>query len=200
MAAALAAAALAVYIIRNPINPIDVGVERAVQSVAWGPLALSFPVFSYIGDAKGAVIVGLIFLLVLAFNRRAWPFALAASLSAGWYVLLSLLIIRPRPTTAQVLHVTEHPGASSFPSGHTIFIVTVVTVVMLCFGYRLLRGWARAAGWIVGGLIAVVNGLGRIDSGAHWPSDVLAGFLIAIAWIALVLSIRPISSRVTEET
>ena len=199
LAAAVAAAALTAYVVRFPINPTDVADERAVQSIQWGPLDLTFRFFSFIGDAKGTVIVAFILVLVLVFNRRAWPFALAAALSAGWYQLLSRLIIRPRPTTAQVLLVTEHPGASSYPSGHTIFIVTVVTVLMFCFGYRFLRGWARAAGWVVGGVIVLLNGLGRIDSGAHWPTDVLAGLLIATAWIAFILSVRTISSRVLDE-
>ena len=171
-------------------------VERALQAINWGPLVLVFPVFSFIGDAKGAIVEVVIFALVVIFNRRAWLFAALASVSAGWYALLSHLITRPRPTTAQVLQVTEHPGASSFPSGHTMFVVTVVTVLMLCFGYRYLRGWARVVGWILAALIAIANGIGRIDTGAHWPSDVLAGFLIAVAWLAIVLSLRPISSRV----
>jgi undecaprenyl-diphosphatase len=81
-----------------------------------------------------------------------------------------------------------------------MFIVTVAAVLMLCLGNRFLRGRLRAAGWVVAGLIAILTGLGRIDSGAHWPSDVLAGLLIAIAWIAFVLSIRPLSARVVEES
>jgi membrane-associated phospholipid phosphatase len=193
--AALAAVALTVYVVGDPINPTDVALERDVQAIDWGPLAFAFPIFSFIGDAKGVVIEVVIFALVLILNRRAWPFAAVASFSGGWYLLLSHIIIRPRPTTAQVLYVTEHPGASSFPSGHTMFVVTVVAVLMLCFGYRYLRGWVRVAGWVVAIVIAVVNGIGRIDSGAHWPTDVAAGFLIAGAWLALVLSLRPINHR-----
>jgi membrane-associated phospholipid phosphatase len=194
--AALAAVALTVYVVGHPINPTDVALERDVQAVDWGPIAFAFPIFSFIGDAKGVVIEAVIFALVLILNSRAWPFAALASFSAGWYLLLSHVIVRPRPTTAQVLYVTEHPGASSFPSGHTMFVVTVVAVLMLCFGYRYLRGWVRVAGWVVAILIAVVNGIGRIDTGAHWPTDVAAGFLIAAAWLALVLSLRPINHGV----
>ncbi len=200
VAAALAAAALTFYVVGHPVNPDDITVERDVQATAWGPLALTFPIFSWIGDAKGLGLEVLIFIGVLIFNRRTWLIPAVAAPTGGWYLLLSHLIIRPRPTTAQVLQVTEHPGASSFPSGHTMFIVTVVTVLMLCFGYRFLRGWGRAAGWVVAGMIVVANGIGRINSGAHWPSDVVAGLLIAVAWLALVVSLRWINSRVLPET
>jgi membrane-associated phospholipid phosphatase len=189
-ACAVLAAALTAYIVAMPINPVDTSLERDVQALNWGPLALTFPVFSSIGDAKGAIVEVVIFGLVLVLNRRAWLFAALATLSGSWYLLLSHVIARPRPTTAQVLRVTEHPGASSFPSGHTIFIVTVVTVLMVCLGYRFLRGWTVLAGWLLAGLVVIAMGISRVDSGAHWPSDVLGGFLVAVGWLALVLSVR----------
>jgi membrane-associated phospholipid phosphatase len=192
---AVLAAALTGFVVANPINPIDTSIERDVQGVNWGPISLTFPFFSSIGDAKGAIVEAVIFVLVLVFNRRAWLFAALASLSGGWYELLSHLVVRPRPTTAQVLQVTEHPGASSFPSGHTIFMVTVVTVLMLCFGCRFLRGWMLVAGWLLAGLAVIAMGIARVDSGAHWPSDVLASLLVTAGWLALVLSVRPVRRR-----
>ena len=91
--------------------------------------------------------------------------------------------------------MTEHPGSTSFPSGHLIFITISLAVVMLCLGRRYLPGWARPIGWAVVAAIVLDVGLDRIYVGAHWPSDVLAGILIATAWITLVASIRWLSDR-----
>jgi len=135
---ALAAVGLSVYVASHPFIPEDALVERDIQATDWGPLAVTFRFFSWIGDAKGLAVEILIFCAILIFNRRAWIFAGGAALSGGWYEAVSHLIVRARPTTADVLRVTEHPGASSYPSGHTIFIVTVTVVLMLCFGYRFL--------------------------------------------------------------
>ena len=195
VAAALAAGAITLIIVMSPNLAIDVTVERDVQATNWGPLALAFPVFSWIGDAKGAVLDVVVFIAVLIWNRRAWMLAVAGALTGGWYVLISHLINRARPTTAQVLQVTEHPGASSFPSGHTIFIVTVTAVLMLCLGHRYLPRWARPIGWAVVAFIVFDGAISRIYTGAHWPTDVLAGVLIAVAWISFVVSIRWISDR-----
>lgn len=192
---ALIAAALAVYVAGHPYIPEDATVERDIQSTNWGPLLLTFPIFSWIGDAKGAGLEAVIFVLILVFNRRAWIVAVAAAVTSVWYVLLAHLIIRPRPTTAQVLQVTEHPGASSFPSGHTIFIATVTTVVMLCFGRRFLPRWAQPVGWALVVLVVLANAISRIYTGAHWPSDVLEGILIATAWLTFIVSIKWISDR-----
>ena len=195
LAAALGAGAITLLVLMSPNLAIDVTVERDIQATNWGPLALAFPVFSWIGDAKGAVLDVVIFIAVLIWNRRAWMLAAGAALTGGWYVLISRLISRARPTTPQVLRVTEHPLASSFPSGHTIFIVTVTLILMLCLGYRYLPRWARPIGWAVVALIVFDGAISRIYTGAHWPTDVLAGILIAVAWISLITSIRWISDR-----
>lgn len=198
MVAAVAVGVLSAVVVAHPYLSVDATVERDIQGVNWGPLALTFPIFSWIGDAKGAVLEAVAFVVVVAVNRPAWRLAAAAALSGVWYVLLSHLILRPRPTTAQVLQVTEHPGASSFPSGHTIFIVTLTGVLMLCLGQRFLPGWAKPIGWVLVVMTVVACGISRIDTGAHWPSDVLAGALIAIAWLSFVLSIHAISGWRTE--
>jgi undecaprenyl-diphosphatase len=192
---ALAAAIVAFYVAGHPYIPDDATIERDIQSTNWGPLTLTFPIFSWIGDAKGAVLEAIVFLLVLVFNRRAWILAAAAALTGGWYVLLSHVINRPRPSTPLVLQVTEHPSASSFPSGHTMFVATVMTVLMLCLGRRFLPRWAQPVGWVLVVLVVLANGISRIYTGAHWPTDVLAGLLIATAWLSFVVSLKWISDR-----
>lgn len=191
--ATAAAGILTALVVMHPYLAIDATVERDVQATDWGPLALTFPIFSWIGDAKGAVLEAGVFVAVLVFNRRAWLLAAVASASGVWYLILSHLIIRARPTTPRVLQVLEHPGASSFPSGHTIFIATVASVLMLCLGDRFLPAWGRAVGWVVVGLIVLACAISRIDTGAHWPTDVLAGILVATAWLALAVSLRRVS-------
>jgi membrane-associated phospholipid phosphatase len=43
--------------------------------------------------------------------------------------------------------------------------------------------------------IVLVTGVDRSYGGTHWPSDVLAGILIATAWLTFVVSVRWISDR-----
>jgi undecaprenyl-diphosphatase len=196
VSAALAVAVITVIVATHPYIPADAAVERDVQSINWYPLSLIFPFFSWIGDAKGAVAEGLLFIAVLVFNRQAWRVVIACAMTGIWYQVLSHVVLRPRPTTAQVLRVTEHPGASSFPSGHTIFIATLAALLMLCFGNRFLPKWARPAGWVLAVMTAIAGAISRMYMGTHWPTDVLAGLLITVAWIALVLSVSWISNGV----
>lgn len=193
---AVAAAVVSLYVAGHHFIPQEVGLEDDVQATNWGLLALTFPIFSWIGDAKGFVLEIGIFVAILLLNRRAWIFAAAATLTAALYIAVNHLILRPRPTTSQVLHVTEHPGASSYPSGHSMFIVTVTVVLMVCLGHRFLPPRWRPVGWAVVALIVIANGIARVYTGAHWPTDVLGGVLIAAAWLALLASIRPVWARI----
>ena len=195
--AAVAVAVLTVYVVGHPFIPEDAVVERDVQSVPWGPLTLVFPFYSWIGDTKGAIAEAVLFLIILAVNRRAWLIAAGAAMTGLWYQLLSHVIHRPRPTTAQVLQVTEHPGAWSFPSGHTIFITTIVLVILLCLGYRFLRGVPLMVAWLLAGAVIFTGALSRVYTGTHWPSDVLAGALIATAWVCLWLSVPQVYRRMS---
>jgi membrane-associated phospholipid phosphatase len=195
IAATAAAGVITAIVVMHPYLALDATIEDDIQSTNWGLLALAFPLYSWIGDAKGAVLDAIVFIAVLIWNRRAWLLAVAGALTSAWYVILSHLISRARPTTAQVLQVTEHPASSSFPSGHTIFIATLMTVLMLCLGYRFLPRWALPIGWVVVAVIVFDGAISRIYVGAHWPSDVLAALLIATAWLTLVVSVRWISDR-----
>jgi membrane-associated phospholipid phosphatase len=192
---AVAFGILTAVVLAYPHGPIDVTVDRDIQATNWGPLSLTFPFFSWLGGPGGLYMQAVVLALVLLLNRRAWVLALAAFVGGLWYEVIVHLVNRPRPTVGQILRVTEHPGSTSFPSGHLIFITLSIAVLMLCVGYRYLPRWARPIGWaLVAGIVLAV-GLDRISTGTHWPSDVLAGILIATAWLAFVVSVRWISDR-----
>jgi membrane-associated phospholipid phosphatase len=185
--------ALSVFVATHLFLPLDATVESDIQATNLGPLPLIFPFFSWIGDAKGAVLEVAGFALLLLVNRPAWRLALVGALAGGWYILISHLILRARPDPSQVLRVTEHPGASSFPSGHTVFIATVCSLAVLCFFWKRLPPWGRIAAFAAVAAVTVAGAISRVWVGAHWPTDVLTGMVIAAAWLTLVISVRWIS-------
>jgi undecaprenyl-diphosphatase len=193
--AAIAFGILMAVVLMSPYLSLDATIDRDIQGTSWGPLALTFPFFTWLGGPGGLYMQLVVLALVLLLNRRAWVLALAAFAGGLWYEVIVHLVNRPRPTAGQILRVTEHPGSTSFPSGHLIFITISVAVLMLCVGYRYLPRWARPIGWAVVVAIVLATALDRINGGAHWPSDVLAGILIATAWLTFVVSVRWISDR-----
>jgi undecaprenyl-diphosphatase len=193
---AVLAGALTVLVYLHPVLALDSTLARDIQSVNFGPLTSVFAFYTAIGGPMGVAGEVAVFALVLLVNRAAWRLLVAAALASGWYFLLVDLMFRARPTVPDVLRVTEHPGASSYPSGHTILFVFYAVVLMLCIGYRYLpRTWIPY-GWALAAALVAIGAVSRVYSGAHWPSDVLAGVLIAIAWLSLVVAVRWISDPV----
>lgn len=195
IAAAAAVGIITAIVIMYPYLALDATVERDVQSTNLGPLTLAFPFLSWLGGPGGVPMQVVVIVLVLLFNRRGWLLAFSALVGGLWYLIVVNLVNRPRPAVGQILRVTEHPGSTSYPSGHLIFITISAGILMLCLGYRYLPRWSRPIGWAVVAVLVLAVGLDRIYVGAHWPSDVVAGLLIAIAWLALVVSLRRVSDR-----
>jgi undecaprenyl-diphosphatase len=72
----------------------------------------------------------------------------------------------------------------SFPSGHASNATLAAGVLLLVFLPFAGRGAARAALWAAALLITVLTGLSRVALGVHFASDVLGGWLLAVAVLA----------------
>ncbi|MEV7688904.1 phosphatase PAP2 family protein [Streptomyces bungoensis] len=100
--------------------------------------------------------------------------ALAQLIANG---LCKQLADRPRPPKEWIPHdeVHDRPDSSSFPSGHT--------AAAAAFTAAVTPTWPAAGA--VCALPAAMVALERVQSGAHYPSDVAAGAVIgaASAWL-----------------
>ncbi len=93
---------------------------------------------------------------------------------------------RDRPPVAGHL-VTV--GGSSLPSGHTLD-ATIVLGVLALVAVSLVRGrLARVAIGAAAGVGIAVAGAARVYLGVHWATDVLAGWLLGAAWVALAAAL-----------
>ena len=101
--------------------------------------------------------------------------------------IIKPLLDFPRPPLALPLGSVHIVGIAeyhhSFPSGHSSFAMLIIASI-----WPLLLGWQR---WI--GIIFVAwIGISRVSVGAHFPADVLAGF---ISSFLIVISVRAILKR-----
>lgn len=79
------------------------------------------------------------------------------------------------------------PPLHSFPSGHVVLTLSVWGILVYLW-VRASRSWVeRVIAVVLLAALVAVTGLARVRLGTHWPSDVIAGFVIGVAWLATVL-------------
>jgi undecaprenyl-diphosphatase len=99
--------------------------------------------------------------------------------------VLKLGFDRPRPS---IFVPVVHTVSSSFPSGHAMSAAIVYSTVAYLAARLHKRRWAR---WLVMTAALIVIALisfSRMYLGVHYPSDVIAGVVIGLAWASFCMA------------
>ncbi|WP_088888849.1 phosphatase PAP2 family protein [Leptolyngbya ohadii] len=87
------------------------------------------------------------------------------------------------------------PTDFSFPSGHAMTSMAFAIVLMV-LAWR--SRWRSAVVALAIGYVVTI-GWTRLYLGVHYPSDILAGWMLAIAWaIGISLFVKPVAAVVSE--
>jgi len=132
-------------------------------------------VVTQFGSPNLAIAIGAVGVLVLWRRCRASAITLGLLVASAVAVdlVLKLVVDRPRP-----LDPVVDTGLGSFPSGHVIHAVVIFGLLpILLWAIKESRAYL-VAGFAVFGIAVISVAASRIALGAHWPSDVVASFLI----------------------
>lgn len=153
----------------------------------WFPEAIQ-PVGAISADTGGTIVIGLVLLFACwsAGWRTGIRFVLIASLFRLMALGLKPLFDSPRPSADEAIRLKDYQS-TGFPSGHSLSGAMIGLAIALLIWHRMPTGNARWAGVAAGGGFALLVGWSRIWAGAHWPTDVLGGWLFGagltlIAW------------------
>lgn len=141
-----------------------------------------FTVFSKLGYQWGVVPFDIALVIALVALRRFREASFAAIALAGSGLLniaAKQFFARERPSLWESI-APEHNF--SFPSGHAMGSMTLLAVLALL-------SWPTRWRWPVLGLMVpftLAVGFSRLYLGVHYPSDILAGWSVATAWVVAV--------------
>ncbi|HSC17294.1 MAG TPA: phosphatase PAP2 family protein [Rhizomicrobium sp.] len=173
---------LAIAVAAGATTVFDATVRNAIHARSSAPLTATAQSLTLIGSARVWVIE-----LAIAFGvwwlRRERRAALGlAAVMAGAAILdngLKLLFHRVRPEAFYGVL----PDTYSFPSGHALFSLCFYGAFAVIFASQVRSAAWHVAIWSGAVVLVLCIGLSRIYLGVHYPSDVLAGYLIGGAWL-----------------
>ena len=170
-----------------PTFPGDRGALQGFQDNQSGWLDSAALAVTSLGGWAAAIILMAGMILYLAICRRRIDALIVlfsgAPILAGFP--LKEAIGRARP---EYLMTGSAPSTMSFPSGHSLFAMVFGGLLIVLAEEWIESIKVRRALQVGLGLLILAVGASRVYLGAHWPSDVLGGYLFgAIALLGLVL-------------
>lgn len=121
-------------------------------------------------------------LLLLLIHRRAYAHGLWVAFSMTGVGLITIILksIFARERPYQVGEIAKEISFS-FPSGHSIGSAALATTAVVLLWHTKWRTLAL----VLGTLYLVFVGFSRMYVGVHYPTDVVIGWLIGIAWVVV---------------
>nr|ABQ12440.1 PAP2-like 2 phosphatase [Parageobacillus toebii] len=143
--------------------------------------------FTILGNNYTIGIFSIILVLFLWLRKRDYyGMALVLVAVGGGYGLntfIKELVGRERPPFAQGVH------GFSFPSGHAMVGSIYLLLIAYFLSKEVKKASQRWAIFSIFGLLALLTGLSRLSLQVHYPSDVLAGLLLGIAYLFACISV-----------
>jgi undecaprenyl-diphosphatase len=166
------------------IPPIDAASTAFLHGLSSSTLDTLMDATTLLGSSPVlTAVVGLVVVL-LVLRRRSMEAVFLVIALVGTLVLndgLKQLVQRPRPG----FDWAEVWPETGFPSGHSMNSFVVYFAIALVTWHV----WGRRRGivaLILATALTISVGISRIYLGAHWPSDVIGGYLAGTLWLLLL--------------
>jgi undecaprenyl-diphosphatase len=181
--------ALASEMIEGDLHAFDEGVLMALRTsgdpsnpIGGQQLETAMRDLTALGGVTVLTLLTLVVLGFLVLKRQGAAAVLLSVAIVGGQGLSHLMkagFSRPRPDL--VPHGVE-VATASFPSGHSMMAAVTYLTLAVMLARTANQPRVRAFYILVATLLTMLVGISRVYLGVHWPSDVLAGWMLGAAW------------------
>lgn len=142
-------------------------------------------IITKLGSAFVLITITILSLIILKNKKIGLCITLNLALSTLLNVLLKNIIQRPRPEGYRLIEETGF----SFPSGHSMVNTAFYGLLIYLIIKNVKNKKLKYALSILISILILAIGFSRIYLGVHYTSDVLAGFLISVAYLIVFTTI-----------
>lgn len=129
-----------------------------------------------------ALIVFVLFVMLFQKNYKieaVWLFINTALIAGAGNFLVKLVFNRERPSLNQMIEVNH----SSFPSGHSMGSILLYGTLFFYLSFLVNKPILKRILQAILIALPLLIGISRIYLGVHYPSDIIGGFLLGLAWL-----------------
>ena len=179
---------LTAFVLIFPNSLLDREFSEEVQEHQNPLLDGSMKLISWFGYMPYSVIMVLLTALVFyLFKYKREAIFVVLTLTSGLISsIVKLLINRPRPSESLVRVVMKNQQAS-FPSGHVLFYVMFFGfLTLLMYQLKNISKTVRISIGVICLVLIFTIPFSRIYLGAHWFTDVTAGFFLGVVCLTVL--------------
>lgn len=162
---------------------IDEAIYNFIFSFRCNFLDNYFTFITHFGDT--VFIVGFVAAFMLVYRQNEGLFLSVSTVNAALLTLIfKHIFLRSRPSHLRLVE----QGGYSFPSGHAMVSICVYGYLL----YLALKIRNKALRYVTVGLLSLLIisiGISRIYVGVHYPTDVMAGYLLGIIEVIFITEV-----------
>jgi membrane-associated phospholipid phosphatase len=200
LVAAVGLAALTLAVVRHEaLGGLDGSWRDWVLAHRNGTLTQVMAAASNFGSSPSLIVIALAAAGWLVWHGRRNDSLIVVIGAASVLVVspfLKLALERPRPAADEHLVSVD---SWSYPSGHSLNSMVVLGLLTV-LAVRSWEGGRRVLAAVVGALLVFLVGFSRVYLGVHWPSDVLAGWLLGVMWLTICFTSARVLSGNSESS
>lgn len=176
-------ASLADEVHENETLAFDTAVLESVHREASPAADIAIKTFTEFGGPLLLPAISLGLTSILVYRRRlryAFIMFISVAGASALNIILKSIFQRDRP---QLWRWIVSENGTSFPSGHTMASSALALSLVVILWNTKWRWLAASLGFVY----TVGIAFSRIYLGVHYPTDIIASWLVSIAWVSIVV-------------
>lgn len=167
-------------------------VSRYLISETMNPVAKTITAFA---SVYGLILICVLLIVFIKDKKTCMYILINLGLSVLINLIIKQIMQRPRPIENRIIDERGY----SFPSGHSMVSMAFYGFLIYLIYKNVKNNYLKYTLIILLAILIICIGVSRIYLGVHYTSDVLAGFLFALAYLIIYIHAMEKGKRSKEE-